>query len=80
MPQGIESSWCIKKGYKIYPVIFSYKWDRYAKNKIGTEFNIVIEYGDKIKKGEKVYSKNEWSDAIWGIYKYLYNKYNEGKD
>ena len=60
--------WCLERGYKIYPEPLPGCVGKCVK------FNLVVEYKGVKKKGKKVYTDKEWSDAIWSIYKFLYNK------
>tara|TARA_Y100000114_G_scaffold89683_1_gene83262 strand:+ start:1753 stop:1872 length:120 start_codon:yes stop_codon:yes gene_type:complete len=36
---------------------------------------IEIDYKGQIKRGTIVYGKTEWSDAIWGLYDKIYERY-----
>ena len=56
------------KRYKIYPVPLPGCIGRCVK------FNLEVDYKGVKKKGTKVYTDKEWSDAIWKIYKFLYEK------
>jgi len=60
--------WCLENGYKIYPEPLPGCVGRCVK------FNLVVDYKGVKKKGTKVYNDKEWSDAIWNIYKFLYDK------
>ena len=60
--------WCLENGYKIYPEPLPGCVGRCVK------FNLVVDYKGGKKKGTKVYNDKEWSDAIWSIYKFLYDK------
>ena len=60
--------WCLENGYKIYPEPLPGCAGRCVK------FNLVVDYKGVKKKGTKVYNDKEWSDAIWNIYKFLYDK------
>ena len=60
--------WCLEIGYKIYPVPLPGCVGRCVK------FNLEVDYKGVKKKGTKVYTDKEWSDAIWKIYKFLYEK------
>jgi len=60
--------WCLERGYKIYPEPLPGCVGRCVK------FNLVVEFKGVKKKGTKVYTDKEWSDAIWSIYKFLYEK------
>jgi len=60
--------WCFDRGYKIYPVPSDKCYG------VCKKFNLVVEFGGKKNKGSKIYSDKEWSDAIWGVYEFLYNK------
>ena len=60
--------WCLENGYKIYPVPLPGCTGRCVK------FNLEVDFKGVKKKGTKVYNDKEWSDAIWNIYKFLYDK------
>jgi len=60
-------SWCINKGYKLYPV------------PEGKEYRIVLEYKGMKKKSELLYNKKKWSERIWEVYGLIYNKECLGK-
>ena len=60
--------WCLENGYKIYPEPLPGCVGRCVK------FNLEVDYKGVKKKGTKVYNDKEWSDAIWNIYKFLYDK------
>lgn len=60
--------WCLENGYKIYPEPLPGCVGRCVK------FNLVVDYKGVKKKGTKVYNDKEWSNAIWNIYKFLYDK------
>ena len=65
VPRNIEAqSYCLNKGYKIYPI------------PEGLEYRIQIEYKGQTKLGEKLYSKTEWYDAIWELYDRIYEGRN----
>lgn len=63
--------WCLERGYKIYPEPLPGCLGRCVK------FHLVVDYKGVKKKGTKIYSDKEWSDAIWNIYKFLYEKNGE---
>lgn len=64
-------SWCLKRGYKIYPV--KAKGVDSVGGKIN-KFNIVMEFNNKKTRGTKEYLQHEWSQAIWNMYSFLYEK------
>jgi len=53
-------SWCLKNGYKLYPV------------PVGKLFVIVLEYKGTKAESEKLYTKTNWSDKIWKTYQHIY--------
>jgi len=59
--------WCFDRGYKIYPVPAE------KCNGVCKKFYLMVEFAGKKNKGKKIYSDKEWSDAVWGVYEYLYN-------
>jgi hypothetical protein len=68
------AKWCISRGYKIYPVPVEFKELKY-KQQLGVKFRLVVEFGGDKKVGSKLYEDIEWSNAIWSVYSYLYNKH-----
>jgi len=58
----IAQAWCMKRGYKIYPIVDQGK------------YRIAIERGGTIKKGDHLYSINnkEWADKVFELYLKLY--------
>ena len=53
-------SYCLNNGYKIYPI------------PEGTQYRLEIDYKGQKKLGEKLYSRNEWYNAIWELYERIY--------
>lgn len=72
------AKWCFDKGYKIYPKAIEFKETKY-RQKLGTKFKLVVEFGSEKKMGEKEYTQKEWAVAIWSVYNYLYNKHSGKK-
>lgn len=68
------AKWCIDRGYKIYPIPVEFKDLKY-KQRLGVKFKLVVEFGGDKKVGSKLYEDIEWSNAIWSVYSYLYNKH-----
>ena len=66
--------WCFKEGYKIYPIPVEFKELKY-KQRLGVKFRLVVEFAGDKKVGSKLYDDIEWSNAIWSVYSYLYNKH-----
>ncbi len=58
-------SWCIEKGYKIYPVPLNNK---------GTKCKIGIELGEKKAITKEIYTNKEVSKEIWKLFTKLYKK------
>ena len=67
-PTNKHQSWCFKNGYRIYPKAI-------AKG----VYKIIVEKGDQKKEGEKSYSNKELTQAIWGLYKQIYDRCQELK-
>ena len=62
-PRSLEAqSYCLNNGYKIYPI------------PEGTQYRLEIDYKGQKKLGEKLYSRNEWYNAIWELYDKIYEK------
>ncbi len=61
-------SWCIEKGYKIYPIPQSNK---------GTKCKIGIELGDKKAITKEIYTNKEVSTEIWKLFTKLYKRWEE---
>ena len=68
------AKWCMDRGYKIYPIPVEFKELKY-KQRLGVKFRLVVEFGGDKKVGSKLYEDIEWSNAIWSVYSYLYNKH-----
>ena len=68
------AKWCMDRGYKIYPIPVEFKDLKY-KQRLGVKFRLVVEFGGDKKVGSKLYEDIEWSNAIWSVYSYLYNKH-----
>ena len=61
-------SWCIEKGYKIYPI---------PQNNKGTKCKIGIELGDKKAITKEIYTNKEVSKEIWKLFTKLYKRWEE---
>jgi len=61
-------SWCIEKGYKIYPI---------PQNNKGTKCKIGIELGDKKAITKEIYTNKEVSTEIWKLFTKLYKRGEE---
>jgi hypothetical protein len=61
-------SWCIEKGYKIYPI---------PQNNKGTKCKIGIELGDKKAITKEIYTNKEVSTEIWKLFTKLYKRWEE---
>ena len=61
-------SWCIEKGYKIYPIPLNNK---------GTNCKIGIELGEKKAITKEIYTNKEVSKEIWKLFTKLYNRWEE---
>ena len=68
------AKWCMDRGYKIYPIPVEFKELKY-KQRLGVKFRLVVEFAGDKKVGSKLYEDIEWSNAIWSVYSYLYNKH-----
>mgnify|MGYP006431956757 FL=1 len=68
------AKWCMDRGYKIYPIPVEFK-NLNERTKKGIKFKLVVEFGGAKKVGTKLYTDVEWSNAIWSVYSYLYNKH-----
>ena len=71
--QYIPMSWCLKHGIKAYPVAIS-----------NAELYVEINDNGKIIKGKTLYNskgnvkgEENWWDAIFRIYNYLYTKHKD---
>ena len=71
------AKWCLKRGYKIYPVPVEFKDLKYNQ-KLGVKFKLVVEFGGEKRIGDKEYTQDEWSFAIWSVYNFLYER-NSGE-
>tara|TARA_B100000497_G_C7581529_1_gene350081 strand:- start:654 stop:893 length:240 start_codon:yes stop_codon:yes gene_type:complete len=61
-------SWCIEKGYKIYPI---------PQNNKGTKCKIGIELGNKKAITKEIYTNKEVSTEIWKLFTKLYKRWEE---
>ena len=61
-------SWCVEKGYKIYPI---------PQNNKGTKCKIGIELGDKKAITKEIYTNKEVSKEIWKLFTKLYKRWEE---
>lgn len=61
-------SWCIEKGYKIYPI---------PQNNKGTKCKIGIELGDKKAITKEIYTNKEVGKEIWKLFTKLYKRWEE---
>lgn len=69
-------NWCIKEGIKVYPKPEGNKLRLYSelpKHFSGKDNTLPI-------KGNKLYSKKEWSNEILKVYEYYYNKIHKKYD
>ena len=61
-------SWCVEKGYKIYPI---------PQNNKGTKCKIGIELGDKKAITKEIYTNKEVGKEIWKLFTKLYKRWEE---
>ena len=73
------AKWCLNRGYKIYPVPVEFKDLKYNQ-KLGVKFKLVVEFGGEKRIGDKEYTQDEWSFAIWSVYNFLYERNSGNKD